>query len=176
MHTTDYRTMMLLLALAVLLLMIDRWQRWQTERGIRATLRCYPALNNRRTFRRLTTDRDGLAVALLLLNTAAKQYTGLYRHKVPLLRAVVAASQATEWWMEKHDHDQATTYTNTYVIFVETTIGQILDIARVQISAHISAEDATRYFSDAPEANGRKWAGIPLQPRAEEIALAFVSR
>ena len=62
------------------------------------------------------------------------------------------------------------------VVFIETTIGQILDISCVQISAHISTEDATRYFSEAPEANGRKWAGIPLQPRAEEIALAFVSR
>lgn len=174
--STDTLTALLLLALAALLWLISRWPHWQLERGVKAALRCYPALNNRRALRQLTASRDGLAVALLLLNAAAKQHPRLYRHKVPLLRAVVAASERGEWWMEQHDHDQTTSYTNTYAVFVETTIGPILDIPRVQLSAHIRAEDAARHFADAPEANGRRWAGLPLQPRAEEIARAFVSR
>jgi hypothetical protein len=175
MSTTDTTTL-LLLAVAVLLLVIDRWPRWQAKRAVRAMLRCYPTLNNRRAYRRLTASRDGLAVSLLLLNAAAKQHTLLYRRKVPLLRAVVAASDRGEWWMERHDHEQATTYRNTYIVFVETTIGQILDIPRVQLSAHVSAEDAARHFAGAPEPGGRRWSGIPLQARAEEIARAFVSR
>lgn len=59
---------------------------------------------------------------------------------------------------------------------VRRDIGPILDLERAQISAHVSAADAAAHFADAPDANGRRWAGIPLQPRAVEIARAFLDR
>ncbi|NJO81554.1 MAG: hypothetical protein HC828_01500 [Blastochloris sp.] len=142
----------------------------------RAVLRHYPALAVHPNRARLHRSRDGLALLTLLCNAAAKQHPELYRYKVPLLRAVVARSRRREWWAQAHTHDQATTYLNTVAVFVETTIGPILDLPGVQLSAHISAEDARRYFRRAPCPNGRPWAGIPLQARAEEIARAYLDR
>jgi hypothetical protein len=179
MNPDDVLTL-ILIAIALILALLARMGRPRLSRnvqhGIRTALRCSPTLPQRRAYRRLTASRDGLAVAMLLLNAAAKTRKELYEHKVPLLRAMVAASRREEWWMEQHDHPMATDYTGTYVVFVETTIGQILpDIPRVQIAVHISAEDAAR-FPNAPEPAGRTWAGISLQARAEEIARAFLHR
>ncbi|MBX0330088.1 hypothetical protein K2Z83_20685 [Oscillochloris sp. ZM17-4] len=141
-----------------------------------ATLLAYPDIEAYRAYRVLSSSRDGLAVALLLLNAAAKSNAELYAHKVALLRAVVQASRRRDWWMQAHTHPDATGDTNTVAIFVETSIGPILDIPRVQLSAHISAENAAAYFAAAPSPRGRGWAGIALQPRAEEIARAFLAR
>jgi hypothetical protein len=179
MPTEDTFTL-ILIAIALLLALLARLSRPRLRRdvqqGIRAALRCYPALPQRRAYRRLTASRDGLAVAMLLLNAAAKTRKELYQHKVPLLRAIVAASQRHEWWLERHDHPLATDYTGTVAVFVETSIGQILpDIPRVQLSVHSSAEDAVQ-FPDAPAPAGRTWAGIALQARAEAIAQAFIAR
>lgn len=178
MNPDDVLTL-ILIAIALILALLARMGRPRLSRNvqhsIRAALRCSPTLPQRRAYRRLTASRDGLAVALLLLNAAAKTHQELYPFKVPLLGAVLAASRRDEWWMERHDHPMATNYTGTYVVFVETTIGQILpDIPRVQLSVHISAEDAA-CFPDAPEPAGRTWAGISLQARAEAIARAFLN-
>lgn len=171
---------LLLLAAAALLRILNRLGRRRPSeaaiRAVKATLSCYPALNSYQAAARLTASRDGLAVALLLLNAAAKANPALYAHKVALLRAVVDASRRGEWWAERHDHPLATAYTDTYAVFVETSIGPILDLERVQISAHVSAADAATHFGDAPPANGRRWAGIPLQPRAAELAMAFLNQ
>lgn len=178
--STDHLTTPLL-AIAVPLLLLGRWGHSHVtgpvRKGVWGALRCYPALNNRRAYRRLTASRDGLAVVLLLLNAAAKSHPELYEHKVLLLRAIVAASRDDEWWVEQHDHPQATDYQGTCVVFVETTIGPILsDVPRVQLAAHISADDAASHFPNTPAANGRSWSGISLQPHAEEIAKAFIRR
>lgn len=154
------------------------------RQGVRATIAAYTdahhyafvGIDHRRIYPALTRSRDGLAVALLLLNAAAKSNPPLYGHKVALLRAVVDASRRADWWTQVHTHPLATTYTDTFVVYVETTIGPILDISRVQLSVHISAEDVARSFPDAPDAQGRGWAGIALQARAEEIAQAFLQR
>ncbi|NTU78981.1 MAG: hypothetical protein HGA45_06195, partial [Chloroflexales bacterium] len=135
----------------------------------------YPQLDTPAARRQLQASRDGLAVALLLLNREAKVRPQLYRHKVPLLRAVIERSDPGEWWAQEHTHRLATTYTDTFVIFVETSIGPILDLERVQISAHVSRADLARFFPGAPEANGRRWSGIPLQERAAELATAFLT-
>jgi hypothetical protein len=179
MNPDDVLTL-ILIAIALLLALLARMGRPRLSRnvqhGIRAALRCFPTLPQRRAYRRLIASRDGLAVAMLLLNAAAKTRKELYQHKVPLLRAIVDTSRRDEWWIERHDHPLATDYTGTIAVFVETSIGQILpDIPRVQLSVHISAEDAAQ-FPDAPAPAGRTWAGIALQARAEAIAHAFMIR
>lgn len=146
------------------------------RRAIAATLPFYPQLDSPETRRRLRSIRDGLAVALLLLNREAKVTPQLYKHKVPLLRALVARSGSGDWWGQEHTHREASTYTDTFVIFVETTIGPILDIPGVQISAHISRADFNRFFPHAPASNDRRWSGILLQERAAELAAAYLAR
>jgi hypothetical protein len=178
--TTDALTAIALLAVGGLLIVLTRRGRprltRQVRAGVRATLAAYPALDRRRAYTALTRSRDGLAIALLLLNTAAKHNSKLYEHKAALLRAVVDASRRSDWWMEKHTHPQATTLVDSYVVYVETTVAPILDLARIQISVHISEEEARKRFADAPAADGRSWAGVALQARAEEIAAAFIKK
>ena len=143
------------------------------RRGIQATLRCsYQELDTPLAYRTLPRSRDGLAVAVLLRNAASKTNPARYADTVPLLRALVDASGRGDWWAERHDHPEATSDTGTVAIFVETTIGPILDLARVQICAHVSAKDAAAHVPDAPAANGRTWARVALQPRAAAIAAA----
>jgi hypothetical protein len=148
----------------------------QARHAIASTHRHNPQLDSPVARRRLRSSRDGLAIALLLLNRAAKVMPQLYKHKVPLLRALVARSGRNDWWGQEHTHREASTYTDTFAIFVETTIGPILDLPRVQISAHVSRADFNRFFSHASEANGRRWSGIPLQERATELAAAYLAR
>lgn len=163
-------------ALAILGLILDaRSLAGRARCAIAAALRYYPQLDTPAARRQLWASRDGLAVALLLLNREAKVRPQLYRHKVPLLRAVIQRSDRSEWWAQEHTHREASTYTDTFVIFVETSIGPILDLERVQISAHISRADLTRCFWGAPEANSRRWSGIPLQERAAELAAAYLA-
>jgi len=186
---TDALTVLPLLAVGVLLIILARLRSPRitpaVRRAVRATIAAsaastglnpFAGVHHQRIYPALTRSRDGLAVALLLLNAAAKTNPALYEHKVVLLRAVVDASQRGAWWMSPHDHPLATTYTDTSVVYVETTIGPILDLERVQISAHVSAPDAIQHFADAPTADGRGWAGIALQPRAAEIAREFLAR
>lgn len=163
----------LLLGVTVIVTRSTRYRLW---RAAHATLRYFPAAYTRGSVRRLLTSRDGLAVLLLLCNTAAKQHPRLYRYKVLILHATVAATALSDWWIDEHTHKDASTYTDTMIIFIETTVGPILDIPRVQLSAHVSKADAARFFPNAPQANGRRWAGIALQPRAAEIAAAFIQR
>ena len=146
------------------------------RRGIQATLECYPTIDTSQVFTILTSSRDGLGIALLLLNNAAKSHQGLYSYKVALLRALVGASRTSDWWVVKHSHAEATNYRDTMLIYVNTTVGPLLNIPTIQITAHVSIADYQAHFADAPEANGRTWAGIPLQPHAEQIARAYVQR
>lgn len=169
-------------ALTLLLLLLCLRLRGRNARpvailtAVDATLGHYPKLNNARARSALLGSRDGLAIATLLLNAAAKQHPELYKHKVVLLRAVIEASKAHEWWAVEHTHPEATVYRDTVMIYVETTAGPLLDIDHIQLTAHVSKADADAYFADAPEANGRSWAGIPLQPRAAEIAVAYIEK
>lgn len=167
-------------ALTLLFLFLQRRDRnapsMATVTAVDATLEHYPTLNNSRARSALLGSRDGLAIATLLLNAAAKQHPELYKHKVVLLRAIIEASKAHEWWAVEHTHPEATVYRDTVMIYVETTAGPLLDIDRIQLTAHVSKADADAYFADAPEANGRSWAGIPLQPRAAEIAAAYIEK
>lgn len=167
----------LFLAAMIALLTQPLWRpaliRWQAARAV---LRCYPALDTPQARKALLGSRDGLALLTLLCNAAAKQHPHLYRHKVPLLHAVVAASSREEWWAVAHTHQEATSYKDTVLILVDTGIGPILDLSGIQLTAHVSKPDAARYFPNAPEANGRRWAGVPLQARAAEIAAAFIER
>ncbi len=169
----------LLIIVALLLVLAARPTRPRlsavARRGIQATLSCYhPALTSQ-DGHTLAANRDGLAVALLLLNAAAKANPALYAYKVALLRALVDASGRDDWWAERHDHPETTSDTGTVAIFVETTIGPILDLERVQISAHVSNEDAAAHVPDAPAPSGRRWARVALQPRAAQIAAAFIN-
>ncbi len=84
-----------------------------------AALLAYPQLDTYRAYPVLRRSRDGLAVALLLLNAAAKTNAALYAHTVPLLRAIVCASSRREWWVEHHEHPMVTTSTSTVAAFVE---------------------------------------------------------
>lgn len=136
-------------------------------------LRAYPALEQHPNRQRLLRSRDGIALLALLCNAAAKQNPALYRHKLTLVRATVARSKRSEWWIDPHRFDQG--HPVAYGIFIETSIGPILDLERVQMVFHITEADA-RFFCNAPTATGRTWAGIPLQSRAEELALAFLAQ
>lgn len=136
-------------------------------------LRAYPALEQHPRRHRLLRSRDGIALLALLCNAAAKRNSALYRHKLTLIRATVARSGRSEWWIDPHRFDEG--YPVAYGIFIETTIGPICDLDRVQVVFHITEADA-RFFRNAPTTNGRTWAGIPLQGRAEEIARAFLEQ
>jgi hypothetical protein len=93
----------------------------------------------------------------LLLNAAAKTRKELYQHKVPLLRAMVAASRREAWWMEQHDHPMATNYTGTYVVFVETIIGQIRpDIIKLNVRNHQAAVRSAKELM-SPQRALRPW-------------------
>ena len=94
-------------------------------------------------------SQDGLAVLANCCNAAAKDYDNdLYLHKP---RLIVEASQ-----------NNPGAWANEGIVYIETPHGQM--------SFHVFEDED----DGLPAANGRTWSGIPLQPIAREVALAFL--
>jgi hypothetical protein len=139
-----------------------------------AVLRAYPALERHPRRRRLLCSRDGVALLALLCNAAAKRTPTLYRHKAFLIHAAVIRSRRSDWWIDTHVTRPGDVPRS--VLLLDTTIGPILDLEHVQLSFHLQQRDLVRFFRHAPTAQGRRWMGIPLQPRAEALTLAWLNR
>jgi hypothetical protein len=139
-----------------------------------AVLRAYPALERHPRRRRLLCSRDGVALLALLCNAAAKRTPTLYRHKAFLIHAAVMRSRRSDWWIDTYT--AGLDKTPRSVLLLDTTIGPILDLEHVQLSFHVQQRDLVRFFRRAPTAQGRHWKGVPLQPHAEALALAWLNR
>ncbi len=167
-------TLLSILGCALVALLPRIGRRLALQLAYHAVLRAYPALERHPRRRRLLCSRDGVALLALLCNAAAKHRPTLYRHKAFLIHAAVVRSRRRDWWIDTHA--TAPGAAPRPILLLNTTIGPILDLERVQLSFHLHQRDVARFFRHAPAAQGRRWMGVPLQPHIEALALAWLNR
>ena len=125
--------------------------------------------------KQFVADGESIALLALLCNQAAKladvrgdhsTAKQLYHSKPILLRAALT-SPGLVWWAAPHTWGRG-----TIALFIE------LPPPVGQIAFHLDGDEPelADLLAAAPEAEGRRWDGLPKQARAGELARAWLAR
>ncbi len=128
----------------------------------------------------------GRCLLALKLNTLAGQASAadkpaLYAHKLPLVRWAIEAALLTQCpcWHDVHEGYSDPSHTLSSAVFSTKTVIFVESGGR-QFAFHFGDPSQDRALRDLlamlPEAQGRTWCGIPLQPMVDELIQDYLER